>query len=81
MIKAMIDSGHIKVPADDPTIPKLVYFGLAGRAEPIRMALGLKNVDFIDQRLSFEEFGQKKAAGELPLGSVPIWLEQGITLC
>ena len=61
--------------------PELIYFGLAGRAEPIRMALGLKGVQFTDTRLDFPTFGAKKAAGDFPLGSVPVWHEDGLVIC
>lgn len=61
---------------------KLVYFDLAGKAEAIRLAFKLANVEFEDVRLSFEDFGKYKA-GEvlekypftklpLPFGQLPV---------
>jgi glutathione S-transferase len=51
---------------------RLTYFNVPGRAEPIRVALRLGGVAFDDHRLDFPAFGAAKAAGELPLGSVPM---------
>ena len=58
----------------------LVYFDVNGRADPIRNMLSHANFQYEDKRLSFEEFGGMKAAGEFPLGSVPIWVEDGFKL-
>jgi len=52
--------------------PKLTYFELYGRAEPIRLALHYAKVDFEDIQLSREKFAELKAAGEFPLGQVPV---------
>ena len=38
----------------------------------IRLAFHLGNVAFEDEKLSSEEFGKKKAAGEFPLGQLPV---------
>ena len=35
---------------------KLNYFGLYARAEPIRMLLNKANVDFVDNRVTFEQW-------------------------
>lgn len=35
------------------------------------------NFDYEDNRVSFEQFGAMKASGELPLGSLPMWVEDG----
>lgn len=51
---------------------KLTYFNTPGRAEPIRVALRLSGLDFVDERLNFPEFVAAKAAGRFPLGSVPV---------
>lgn len=62
-------------------LPTLQYFDCSGRAESIRMACHLSNIQFNDERLTNEQFGAKKAAGELPLGSVPVWIEDGEKIC
>lgn len=36
------------------TLPKLMYFGVYARAEPIRMLLNLAKVKYEDDRVSFE---------------------------
>ena len=60
---------------------KLYYFDLYGRAEGIRAMLGHANFDYEDTRLTVEEFGAKKAEGFLPLGSAPVWEEDGEVYC
>ena len=55
-------------------MPKLVYFGIGGRAEPIRLLLTHAKVEFEDIRLTFPEFGELKAKGKFPAGQVPIWI-------
>ena len=52
-----------------------------GRADPIRNMLCHANFQYEDERLSYEQFGQMKAAGEFPLGSAPIWIEDGFKTC
>jgi len=47
---------------------KIIYFQGYGRAEATRMALAHANVAFEDERLTYEEFGPRKAAGEFPNG-------------
>ena len=59
----------------------LMYFDIGGRAEAIRALLGHARFQYEDKRLSFEEFGAKKQSGELPLGSAPVWVEDGFTMC
>ena len=56
-------------------MPKLIYFDLGGRAEAIRMLLAHAKAQYTDERLSFPEFGAKKAAGEFPSGQVPVWVD------
>ena len=56
----------------------MLYFDGYGRGEPIRMACALRNVNYEDKRLSFADFGAMKQSGELPLGSVPVWIEDGV---
>ena len=61
--------------------PKLQYFDAYGRAEPIRMAAAVGNLQYTDERLSQEDFGKMKMAGEFPMGSVPVWIEDGVKYC
>ena len=58
---------------------RLIYFDLGGRAEGIRMLLAHANFQYEDARISMEEFAKLKRGGgsSLPLGSVPIWEEDG----
>ena len=51
----------------------LFYFDLYGRGEPIRMLLTHAKVDFVDNRISNEEFAQMREDGRLPSGQVPLW--------
>lgn len=51
---------------------RLTYFDAPGRAEPIRVALRIAGLPFVDRRLKFPEFLEAKARGELPLGAVPV---------
>jgi len=57
---------------------KLTYFNMGGRAEPIRLALYIGGIPFEDERLSFPQFGEQKAAGRFPNGSVPILEVDGV---
>lgn len=38
----------------------LTYFGVPGRAEPIRLAFSIGKVEFEDVRLDFESWGKFK---------------------
>ena len=44
-------------------MPKLLYFQVQGRAQPIRFMLDVKGVAFEDVRMTFEEWGAVKQAG------------------
>ena len=57
---------------------KLTYFGIGGRAEPIRALLHFANHEFEDNRVSQDDFATLKAS--LPLGSLPVWEEDGETI-
>ena len=61
------------VQATNLNLPKLIYKDVKGKAEGIRMLLHHAGVQFIDQRLSAEEFNELKAQGRFPNGQVPIW--------
>ena len=52
--------------------PKLVYFPIAGRAGCIRDAFKLGKIEFEDVHVTFEQFKEKKAAGEYTLGALPV---------
>ena len=56
---------------------KLVYFPVHARASFIRLLLCHANVQYVDEQLSFEEFGKRKAAGEFINGQVPVWIQNG----
>ena len=57
-------------------MPTLTYFQLHGRAEAIRMLAHHAKVQFDDVKLSFEEWGAKKGAGEYT-GQLPQWSNNG----
>lgn len=48
---------------------KLTYFGMGGRAEPVRIAFHAAGIDFEDVRISFPEFMEMRKA--LRFNSVP----------
>ena len=58
---------------------KLTYFGLAARGECIRALCFLANHEFEDNKVTPEQFGAMKES--LPLGSLPVWEEDGNTIC
>ena len=60
---------------------KLTYFNGGFRAEAIRALLGHANFQYEDERHSPEEFKAVKESGKLPLGSMPIWEEDGSITC
>ena len=51
---------------------KLTYLDSKGIAEPIRLALSIGGVPFEDNRVSYEEIADMRAAGKLPFGQVPV---------
>jgi glutathione S-transferase len=57
---------------------KLTYFGLAVRADAIRIALSMAGVDFEDIRIDGQKFGELRASGVLPFGQVPILEVDGV---
>ena len=60
---------------------KLTYFEVEGRACSIRLMLSHANFQYEDCRLSMQDFGAQKAAGAFPLGSMPVWEEDGFKMC
>ena len=56
---------------------KFVYFGVYGRGEKVRILLAYKGIEHTDERIGFEEFGPRKAAGEFPNDQLPVWIQGG----
>ena len=56
---------------------KFIYFGVYGRGEKVRILLSHAKADFEDERLTFEQFGPRKAAGEFNNGQLPVWVHNG----
>ena len=56
-------------------MPKLVYFPVMGRAQAIRFMLASRGVAFEDERISFEEWGARKAAGTYGTSQLPVWVD------
>ena len=57
-------------------MPKLVYFGLQGRAQMIRYALVAQGVEYEDVHLTPEQWGELKAAETYGKGvQVPVWID------
>jgi hypothetical protein len=51
---------------------KLTYFPVCGRGGPLRQAFTIAGVNFEDERITFPEFGARKAADAFPYGMVPV---------
>merc|ERR1719159_575089 len=64
--------GHKEAPASNEKIT-LKYFPIAGRAEPIRLAMVIGGVKFFDQRISGPEW-EEKHKKLAPFGQVPLLL-------
>lgn len=56
------------------TKPKLIYFGVAGRGEQVRIIFHYAGAEFEDHRVNFQEWPSIK--GHQPFGSLPV-LEDG----
>lgn len=56
---------------------KITYFHAKGRAEASRLALAIGGINFEDERIKGEEFGKRKAAGDLLFGSLPMMTVDG----
>ncbi|KAK3803293.1 hypothetical protein RRG08_021491 [Elysia crispata] len=54
---------------------KLVYFNIRGRGELVRLTLHAGGVDFIDERIPYEEWTQRK--NQAPNGQVPYIVVDG----
>ena len=57
---------------DTITTLRLRYFPFTGRAEAISDTLKIGKVAFEDDFVPPEEFGKRRAAGEFPLGGLPV---------
>ena len=55
-----------------PTTLTFWYFPFAGRGAAIRDAFRIGKVAFADEKIDPDTFKRKKAAGELPFGSLPV---------
>ena len=51
---------------------RLIYFPIPGRAEPIRIALSLSDLEWEDIQIDGNEYYKMKKSGELPWGLLPI---------
>ncbi|NUN12309.1 MAG: glutathione S-transferase family protein [Myxococcales bacterium] len=58
----------------------LTYFDFPGRAEPIRVALFIAGLPYQDKRLKFPEYAALKEQGVFPLGAVPTFEVDGVTM-
>ena len=56
---------------------KLIYFPIGARATAMRILLSHAKAEFEDETVTFEQFGERKAAGEFPNGQVPVWVQDG----
>jgi prostaglandin-H2 D-isomerase / glutathione transferase len=56
---------------------KLTYFDASGRAEVSRLILNYGKIDFVDERISGEEFGKRKET--LPFKQLPVLQIDGTT--
>ncbi|CEM30502.1 unnamed protein product [Vitrella brassicaformis CCMP3155] len=60
--------------------PRLLYFGVKGRAEPIRLAFAIAGVDFEDVRLTERAFLSRCRSGSLPYEQLPVLEMEGHVL-
>lgn len=59
---------------------KLVYLDQRMLAEPIRLALRIGGVEFIDERIGHEEISRRRSSGELPYGQVPVLIDGEVVI-
>ena len=61
---------------------KLTYFGVGGRAEAIRALLWHANFEYEDVRVNMEQWqgDMKQDTEHFPLGSIPVWEEDGFSM-
>ncbi|GAB5037747.1 glutathione s-transferase [Nannochloropsis oceanica] len=60
--------------------PKLVYFDIKGRGEPIRLAFAVGGIPFDDERISGADFAKAKGEGAYPFGQLPVLMVEGKTI-
>ena len=70
-----------RMPNDGTSSGKLIYFDMNGRADAIRTMLAHANFKYDDQRITSEEFALLRQRNGLPLGSMPVWEEDGYMVC
>ncbi len=51
---------------------RLRYFPFPGRAGPIRDALQIGQIPFVDEHIPPEQFRERRTAGEFPFGGLPV---------
>jgi len=51
---------------------RLRYFPFTGRAAPVRDALKIGQIEFVDDHIPPEQFRERRAAGEFPFGGLPV---------
>lgn len=51
---------------------RLRYFPFPGRAEPIRDALRIGGIPFVDEHVTPDQFRDRRAADEFPFGGLPV---------
>ena len=72
--------GFLKQVRQDKQIkPMMCYFDLGGRGEQVRMLCKVGGIEYEDMRLPGQIFAELKQNGQLPMGSMPVWIEDGET--
>ena len=51
---------------------RLRYLEFPGRAQAIRDTLRIGHIDFVDERLTIDQFHDCRTAGEFPFGGIPV---------
>ena len=54
-------------------LPKLTYFDIHGKAEPMRMCLQMAGAQFTNNTVNHQEFAAMKEAGTVPSGQLPLY--------
>jgi glutathione S-transferase len=73
MLLAATQPSDVTTPSDEPSVLtdcKLLYFGIPGRGEAIRLALAIGGVAFEDHRVPFPAWGKVKPT--TPWGTLPV---------
>lgn len=71
-ILAATTTNDVVMPDEESVLAgcKLMYFGIPGRGEAIRLALTIGGIDFEDQRIPFPAWGKVKSS--TPWGNLPV---------